>query len=533
MVTSTGSDRQKNSYVAPIIGDVTSIGRGLQNTIVLLDPTVSREHAILRHEDGSWFIHNISMGQALTLVDGEVSPGGEGELRPGGTVLIGRSLLALLAPPEAWPSAWSTSQSSQGSGDREFLEPGVTLQYALQGQRYPQLRWLLGMLALVVLALCGLVTLGWAAMAGQSALENGGLARVLASLAIPLIPALGVTLLIGIFDRYEREPWVTLLGAFAWGAIIAIPPTLILEHTLSGLLVLPEAGGGSLSALTYAGGQAAVAGIIEELVKGAGLVVLLIGLRDEFDNVTDGVLYGLLIGAGFAVVENFVYFALSPGNQLPYLVLARIGLGWLSHSAFTALIGAGLGYGREMGRKSRSDLRLLYVFSGLFGAVLLHTLFDFVVFASSWLGEQSVGSGGTVSPFLVMLLLLLLGYGPVFITQVVLLRVLLAALAREAETVRQYLADELLQGVILPDEYLIVQDAGLRGAAERRIFGYAGLRAYLTARAFYQTATGLAFRKWHVAQGDPEKVAARQPEEAYRERLVRLRASLSRQLDLN
>jgi RsiW-degrading membrane proteinase PrsW (M82 family) len=385
--------------------------------------------------------------------------------------------------------------------------------------------------ALVVLSLCGLTTLGWAATAGQSALQTGGPARVLASLAIPLIPALGVTVLIGIFDRYEREPWVTLLGAFAWGAIIAIPPTLILEHTLGGLLVLPEAGGGYLPALAYAGGQAAVAGVVEEVVKGAGLVVLLIGLRDEFDNVTDGVLYGLLIGAGFAVVENFVYFALSPGNQLPYMVLARIGLGWLSHSAFTALIGAGLGYGREMGRKSRSGLRLLYLLSGLFGAVLLHTLFDFVVFAASWLGEQNLGGGGPVSPFLVMVVLLLLGYGPVFVTQVILLRVLLAALAREAETVRQYLADELLQGVILPDEYLIVQDAGLRGAVERRIFGYGGLRAYLTARAFNQTATGLAFRKWHVAQGDPEKVAVRQPEEAYRERLARLRASLSRQLE--
>ena len=532
MVARTGSDGRKNGYAAAVTGDVTSIGRGLQNAVVLLDPTVSREHAILRHEDAGWFIHNVSTGQPLTLAEGEIPPGSNGELRPGGTVLIGRSQLVLLAPGEAQSSGRAASQTSQEGGDRAFLEPGVTLQYALQGQRYPQLRWLIGAVALVVLTLCGLATLGWAAVAGQSALATGGPIRVLASLAIPLIPALGVTLLIGIFDRYEREPLVTLLGAFAWGAIIAIPPTLVLEHTFGGLLVSPGAGGGSLSALAYAGGQAGLAGVIEEIVKGAGLVVLLIGLRDEFDNVTDGVLYGLLIGSGFAVVENFVYFALSPGNELPYLLLLRIGLGWLSHSAFTALFGAGLGFAREMGRKSQGGPRLLYPLVGLLGAILLHTLFDFVAFASIWLGEQNVGGGGPVSPFTVMLVLLLLGYGPVFATQVVLLRILLAALEREAETVRQYLADELLQGVILPDEYFIVQDAGLRGAAERRILGYGGVRSYLTARAFFQTATGLAFRKWHVAQGDPEKVAARQPEEAYRERLARLRISLSRQLEV-
>jgi hypothetical protein len=70
----------------------------------------------------------------------------------------------------------------------------------------------------------------------------------------------------------------------------------------------------------------------------------------------------------------------------------------------------------------------------------------------------------------------------------------------------------------------------LRAAAERYYALEYGARAYLTARAFYQTMTGLAFRKWHVAQGDPAKDTARQPEDAYRERIARLRRSLRRQL---
>jgi RsiW-degrading membrane proteinase PrsW (M82 family) len=59
-------------------------------------------------------------------------------------------------------------------------------------------------------------------------------------------------------------------------------------------------------ALAHAAAQATITGLTEEVFKGAGLMVLLVALRDEFDNVTDGILYGLLIGAGFAMVENFV-----------------------------------------------------------------------------------------------------------------------------------------------------------------------------------------------------------------------------------
>ncbi len=528
LVARIGSS-QRSTYVAPVTGDATSIGRGLQNAVVLLDPTVSREHAILEQKGTSWLIHNISSAQPLAVEDLEVPPGTEAELLPGNTLRIGVSRLALLAPAAEAVSALDQQVPvlEPESDDTRVMGPGITLQFALQGRRYPRLRWLVGLAAAIVLALSGLATLGSAALVGQDALRSGGIAGVVVAGTIPMIPALGVTLLIGIFDRYEREPLVTLLGAFVWGAIIAIPPSLVFEHSLNTLLAARLAGGsGAASMLAYAGGQAAVAGVTEELIKGAGLLLLLIGLRDEFDNVTDGVLYGLLIGAGFAVVENFVYLALSPSNELPYLVLARIGLGWLSHSAFTALFGAGLGYARERGRVER--LRLLVPCLGLVAAILLHTWFDFVVFATTWLGGQLAAEPS--SPLLLMVVLLVAGYGPVFVTQALLLKVLIDALGREAETIRHYLADEVLGGVVLPDEYLIVQDAGLRGGAERRILRRFGPRAYLTARAFYQTLTGLAFRKWHVALGDLEKKAPQQPEEAYRERLARLRRSLTRQM---
>src|SRR5260370_36798394 len=89
------------------------------------------------------------------------------------------------------------------------------------------------------------------------------------------------------------------------------------------------------------------AGITEETFKGIGLLLLFIILRDEFDNVNDGIVYGALIGAGFAMVENFNYFALHSRNSLFYLIVGWIILGCLGHSTFIACFGAALGYIRH------------------------------------------------------------------------------------------------------------------------------------------------------------------------------------------
>ncbi|HEX6121880.1 MAG TPA: hypothetical protein VFY89_01910, partial [Ktedonobacterales bacterium] len=125
---------------------------------------------------------------------------------------------------------------------------------------------------------------------------------------------------------------------------------------------------------------------------------------------------------------------------------------------------------------------------------------------------------------------LLLEYAPLFAAEVWLLRIVLRALEREAEVVREYLAGEVAAAYLTPDEYTLLQQARLRAAAERHYALRYGARTYLTARALYQTATGLAFRKWHVAQGDAPKPSARQPEDAYRARMGRLRRSLQRQV---
>ena len=51
--------------------------------------------------------------------------------------------------------------------------------------------------------------------------------------------------------------------------------------------------------------------IVEEVAKGLGLLLIFVTARRAFDGPVDGVVYGALIGAGFAFTENIQYFAIS------------------------------------------------------------------------------------------------------------------------------------------------------------------------------------------------------------------------------
>ena len=504
--------------VAPLASDVVTIGRGLHNAVVLTDPAVSREHARLQRGNDGWVVTNVSHSRGLLVGESEVAPGAPVAVAPGDVITLGNSRLELVAPEPAGPPNPDFEPRLEGRAESHILAPGVTLLFALSVRRGARLWWLLAGLAALLCVVSAAIALGAAALVGREAILTGGLGQFLGAATIPLVPVVGAAALVALLDRYERESVILLCAAFIWGAVVAIAPVLGLEHLLLRHLI------GSHGAFPQAGAQAVVAAVVEESFKAAGLLALIAAVRDEFDNVTDGVLYGLLIGAGFSLAENFAYFALSPRADLGFLALARVLLGWLSHSTFTALVGGGLGYAREMGR-ARGRWRAPLI--GFVAAIALHACFDFVVFAADV---------AAANRFLVQhqtafaALALLAAYGPLFVTQAWLLRLTLAAHEREAEIVRAYLDTEVIAGRVAPEEYLLAQNAKERNRVERAVFTESGPRAYLTIRALHQTITGLAFRRWHVAQGDPAKPGVAQPEDAYRERIVRLRRALMRLL---
>jgi hypothetical protein len=115
---------------------------------------------------------------------------------------------------------------------------------------------------------------------------------------------------------------------------------------------------------------------------------------------------------------------------------------------------------------------------------------------------------------------------PPFLAQMGLLYILIKSLAHEAAVIREFLAIEVSNGIVMVDEYALLQNSFQRTKSERRVWRQQGTRQWLRIKALYQTEIGLAFRKWHVSMGDKPKLGYRQPEDAYRERIRRLRHEL-------
>jgi RsiW-degrading membrane proteinase PrsW (M82 family) len=191
--------------------------------------------------------------------------------------------------------------------------------------------------------------------------------------AAAALPALLFAWLVARIDHAHPEPFLAKLGAVAGGAVLAA----WLSHTVNGWL-LEWAGTltSAAEARPLAGGFGAP--VVEELAKALTLVVLVgLGWR-LLDDTLDGIVYGALVGIGFAFTENVVYltFAMLPGGQdgLLRAVYVRALLGGGNHAAFTATTGAALGWGLQAARPGRWLVLLI----GLALATLQHVVWNAV-----------------------------------------------------------------------------------------------------------------------------------------------------------
>ena len=152
-----------------------------------------------------------------------------------------------------------------------------------------QRRGVLGpVVGLVVLGICGLIVLGLlAGRVGPGGVVVGALCALL-----PVGPVVAAFLWV---DRWEPEPPRLLLLAFLWGACFAALSAILINSSAT-IYVDAVLGGGSGDVV----GTVVVAPIVEEAVKGAFLVGLLIFRRREFDGIVDGIVYAGLVAAGFA-----------------------------------------------------------------------------------------------------------------------------------------------------------------------------------------------------------------------------------------
>lgn len=344
-------------------------------------------------------------------------------------------------------------------------------------------------------------------------------ALLLSSIAA-IFPAAFYSGIVLLLDRYEREPGWVLMGSFLWGALVATIFSFVLNTLFS---IGVELTWGIMVADILS--AAISAPIVEEASKGAVLFLLFIFLRHEFDNVLDGIVYGSLVGIGFAMTENILYFGYSflEGSLvgLGLTVYLRAILGGLGHAAYTATTGAGLGLAAQ---SNSLPVKIFAPLIGLGLAMFQHFAWNF--FAATIIPAVVLGanpSGGEILAFLFigMPLIVILFTGPPVVTLVIMSAFVWR---REAAIIREQLRGEVATGVLTAQEYDNLTSTRKRLSAERRALMNRGVRAWRRQVKFHHTAAELAFRKWHRSRNEPPKRAQKRvSEDEYRRRLRALR----------
>jgi RsiW-degrading membrane proteinase PrsW (M82 family) len=295
-----------------------------------------------------------------------------------------------------------------------------------------------------------------------------------------LIPTAIYVLFVWWLDRYEKEPLWLLALAFFWGA----GPAAFLSVAIEQLIfpAIAALGAGSMVSNLLQVGIAAP--LVEESLKGIALIGLVVVFYDEFDDVLDGIIYGAMIGFGFALTENiFGYFLPSLdgellGKGLPFIFLRTIVFG-ANHAFWTGITGAAVGYARLARNWPQ---RLLSPLGGWSLAVMFHSLHNI----GTSMIQQKICFPLGVS--------LVVDWGGLLL----LLLVAAMALRRECRWIEQGLAAEVNQGMLTVEEYDILRSAGRRLWVQLQAFKLGGRQASRAVTRYFQTATELAFKRRHM-----------------------------------
>jgi len=351
-------------------------------------------------------------------------------------------------------------------------------------------RWLQVAVMVVGFGLCAVV------LAGSIGLEAG----VQASLLGVVFAALPLGVVVPAFlwlDRFEAEPNSMLLFAFAWGALVASAGALVLNTSSMVLLQQSVPDAETMRAVV-------VAPVVEESLKGAGVLILVLFRRREFDGVVDGIVYAGITASGFAFAENILYLGRayheSGGQGLALVFFLRGVMGPFAHPLFTVCTGIGLGVASST---RRAAIRLPAPLLGGVLAIALHGWWNLTTVA---------GLRGFLSTYVFL-------QAPIFVAFVC---IALWARKREGRLIGVALTPYAASGWLSYPEVAML--ASMPERRRSRVFAQvAGGRQGLQAmRSFQDTASELALLRMRMVRGTADAQAPG-TERLLLDALVRLR----------
>jgi len=199
-------------------------------------------------------------------------------------------------------------------------------------------------------------------------------------LAAALAPALIYLTWVRSSERYRAEPWSTVLGLFAYGALFATFVAALIEVVL---VSLGTAASQAFPApeFTFLNGNSplgsyflilVIAPFVEEGIKASGVLRQARVLR----TVADGPVFGASVGLGFGFFETLIYgisgFLVGGLEAGLLLVFVRSFSSVLLHGSTTAMFGYGYTTSKLEGRSGASGGYYLL-------AVAMHASFNALV----------------------------------------------------------------------------------------------------------------------------------------------------------
>jgi len=285
-------------------------------------------------------------------------------------------------------------------------------------------------------------------------------------------------------DRYEKEPFWLLSATFLWGAIPSVIIAFIFNSTL-GIPVYLLAVDTTFSDTAVA---IFIAPIVEESVKGMALVFIFLFWQQEIDSPLDGIIYGAMVGLGFALVENIYYFwnEFQTGgiNAWSLNIFLRSFIFGLNHALFSSMTGLGIALGRL---SPNLALKIAAPVSGWLAAVFLHFMHNITVL-----------QGGVLVCFT-----LLFDWGGILL----LLVIMLWALLQERNWLKQYLADEIRRGTLTTNQYQTAISGHRRFLFSLNLLFSRGFRANRVSASFFHRCSELAYKKHHQSLFKDKKSA--------------------------
>jgi len=189
---------------------------------------------------------------------------------------------------------------------------------------------------------------------------------VLSLLALAVAPGTAIVFYIYWKDKYDREPVKNLVFSFILG-MLSIVPAILIQQGLQPMLkqYFPHNDISYFSIFAFI-----VVALSEELCKFVMLRFYAYPHK-SFDEPFDGITYSVMVGMGFATLENIQY-VFNYGYATGFM---RMFLSVPAHGAFSVLMGYEMGLAKFNKKYATS-----FLLKGLLLATFLHGAFDFFLF---------------------------------------------------------------------------------------------------------------------------------------------------------